>query len=93
MKKWFVKVFNHGNLQGEGGGEEDILVLHLVVGAEHAGGTLGEVLEGPISQEGRLPPLHALEVRHQGVQEGLVGSPGHALGRGARLSLDLRGVA
>ena len=52
MKKWFVKVFNHGNLQGEGGGEEDILVLHLVVEAEHAGGSLREVLEGPISQDG-----------------------------------------
>ena len=45
-------LLTHGNLQGEGGGEEDILVLHLVVEAEHAGGSLREVLEGPISQDG-----------------------------------------
>ena len=33
-----LKVFNLGNLLGEGSGEDDILVLHLVVGLEQAGG-------------------------------------------------------
>ena len=33
-----LKVFNLGNLHGEGSGEDDVLVLHLVVGLEQAGG-------------------------------------------------------
>ena len=33
-----LKVFNLGNLHGEGSGENDILVLHLVVGLEQTGG-------------------------------------------------------
>ena len=40
IRKWFAEILNMGGLHGEGGGAEDLLVLHLVVGQEQAGGRL-----------------------------------------------------
>ena len=57
---------------GEGGGAEDLLVLHLVVGQEQRDGGLGEVLEGHPHRSLGLP-LAALEASHQGVKGGAVG--------------------
>ena len=47
---FLLQVFNLGNLHGEGSGEDDVLVLHLVVVLEQPGGKHGEVLQGHPSQ-------------------------------------------
>ena len=58
-------------LHGEGGGAEDLLVVHLVLGDEQANCRLRQFLEG--HPQGSLGLPFALEAGHQGVQGGAVG--------------------
>ena len=58
-------------LHGEGGGAEDLLVVHLVLGDEQANCRLRQFLEG--HPQGSLGLPIAVEAGHQGVQGGAVG--------------------
>ena len=71
MMKVEIWPFELGYSHGEGGGAEDLLVVHLVLGDEQANCRLRQFLEG--HPQGSLGLPFGLEASHQGVQGGTVG--------------------